>query len=391
MLARMAAGAATQATNPTHRLASTQSARSARNRSNAASPALRRGSNPRPPSDRIPFPTCDPASPRQGRGALRPLTSEPNRKRTFMTLRPLGLAATSATSWSFTRRSLAMLTLATLASLATMCPVGAQEKAAEEPAAAAPANLPAAAGDRQASGGGSPRGAGRRSTRWIGRTGAARSRTRPRPRRTSSRSGIPREATRAISSGSVPTSARAPRRSCCAASSTCTVRDKPGTVDEGEKVVCVDAATGEQKWERRLDVYLTDVPDTRLGWSNVVGDPETGYIYAQGVGGLFACIDGESGKSRLVAQPGRAVRHDHHLRRSHEQPDHLRRPGADQRHLGRLGRHARVRRAGSAGASLHGVRQEDGRVALAHRDDAFRRPIPITARRWRRSSAARRS
>lgn len=75
-----------------------------------------------------------------------------------------------------------------------------------------------------------------------------------------------------------------------------TVRDLPGTANEGEKVVCVDAATGEQKWERRLDVYLTDVPDTRLGWSNVVGDPETGLIYAQGVGGLFACIDGESGE-----------------------------------------------------------------------------------------------
>ena len=75
-----------------------------------------------------------------------------------------------------------------------------------------------------------------------------------------------------------------------------TVRDKPGTVNEGEKVVCVDYATGEQKWERRLDVYLTDVPDTRVGWSNLVGDPETGYIYAQGVGGLFACIDGENGK-----------------------------------------------------------------------------------------------
>jgi outer membrane protein assembly factor BamB len=74
------------------------------------------------------------------------------------------------------------------------------------------------------------------------------------------------------------------------------VRDKPGTADEGEKVVCVDAANLEQKWERRLDVYLTDVPDTRVGWSAVVGDPETGRVYAQGVGGLFCCLDGDSGK-----------------------------------------------------------------------------------------------
>ena len=43
MLARMAAGAATQAANPTRRLGLTQSARSARNRSNAASPAFEEG------------------------------------------------------------------------------------------------------------------------------------------------------------------------------------------------------------------------------------------------------------------------------------------------------------------------------------------------------------
>jgi outer membrane protein assembly factor BamB len=74
------------------------------------------------------------------------------------------------------------------------------------------------------------------------------------------------------------------------------VRDKPGTADEGEKVVCVDAATLEQRWEHRMNVYLTDVPKERVGWSAVVGDPTTGRIYAQGVGGLFCCLDGDSGK-----------------------------------------------------------------------------------------------
>ncbi|MCC6491929.1 MAG: PQQ-binding-like beta-propeller repeat protein [Pirellulales bacterium] len=73
------------------------------------------------------------------------------------------------------------------------------------------------------------------------------------------------------------------------------VRDKPGTADEGEKVVCADAATGEQKWEHRMSVYLTDVPDTRVGWSAVVGDPETGRVYAQGVAGTFCCLEGEDG------------------------------------------------------------------------------------------------
>lgn len=74
------------------------------------------------------------------------------------------------------------------------------------------------------------------------------------------------------------------------------VRDQPGTEVEGEKVVCVDAATGEKIWEYRFNVYLTDVPDTRVGWSSVVGDPETGRVYAQGVCGYFCCLDGDSGK-----------------------------------------------------------------------------------------------
>ncbi len=75
------------------------------------------------------------------------------------------------------------------------------------------------------------------------------------------------------------------------------VRDQPGTNREGEKVVCVDAATGETKWENRWNTFLSDVPDTRIGWSSVVGDPVTGNIYAQGVNGYFQCINGETGES----------------------------------------------------------------------------------------------
>ncbi len=74
------------------------------------------------------------------------------------------------------------------------------------------------------------------------------------------------------------------------------VRDKPGSETEGEKVVCVDAATGEQLWQYRFNVYLTDTPDTRVGWSSVVGDPATGRVYAQGVCGYFCCLEGDSGK-----------------------------------------------------------------------------------------------
>lgn len=73
-------------------------------------------------------------------------------------------------------------------------------------------------------------------------------------------------------------------------------RDQPGTAQEGEKVVCADAATGAILWEHRFNVYLSDVPDTRVGWSSVTGDPETGRVYAQGVCGYFCCLDGDSGK-----------------------------------------------------------------------------------------------
>ncbi len=74
------------------------------------------------------------------------------------------------------------------------------------------------------------------------------------------------------------------------------VRDKRDTANEGEKVVCVDAATGKTIWEHRFNVYLSDVPDTRIGWSAPAGDPETGRIYVQGVCGYFCCLEGDTGK-----------------------------------------------------------------------------------------------
>ncbi len=69
----------------------------------------------------------------------------------------------------------------------------------------------------------------------------------------------------------------------------------PGTANEGERVICLDAATGETVWENIFPVYLSDVPDTRVGWSCVTGDPETGNVYANGVCGLFFCLDGATG------------------------------------------------------------------------------------------------
>lgn len=73
-------------------------------------------------------------------------------------------------------------------------------------------------------------------------------------------------------------------------------RQNPATPIEGEKICCLDAATGETIWESMHNVWSSDVPDTRVGWSSVVADPETGYVYALGANGLFKCLDGNDGK-----------------------------------------------------------------------------------------------
>ena len=47
------------------------------------------------------------------------------------------------------------------------------------------------------------------------------------------------------------------------------LRDQEGTLQEGERVVCIDAKSGKTLWENRFEVFLSDVPDTRVGWSSV--------------------------------------------------------------------------------------------------------------------------
>jgi outer membrane protein assembly factor BamB len=75
------------------------------------------------------------------------------------------------------------------------------------------------------------------------------------------------------------------------------VRSEPGTRHEGEKVICVDAATGKKIWENKYNVFLSDVPAERVGWSSCTGDPATGNIYALGACGFLQCLDGETGKT----------------------------------------------------------------------------------------------
>ncbi len=76
-----------------------------------------------------------------------------------------------------------------------------------------------------------------------------------------------------------------------------TQRAEPGTPREGERVVCLDAKTGETLWENRYNVWLSDVPAERVGWSSPVGDQETGNIYVLGACDIFLCINGETGET----------------------------------------------------------------------------------------------
>jgi len=76
------------------------------------------------------------------------------------------------------------------------------------------------------------------------------------------------------------------------------VRHKPGTTEEAEKVLCLDAATGKKLWENVFNVYLSDVPAERVGWSAVVADPDTNTVFAHGVCGVFTAIDAATGKTK---------------------------------------------------------------------------------------------
>jgi outer membrane protein assembly factor BamB len=62
-------------------------------------------------------------------------------------------------------------------------------------------------------------------------------------------------------------------------------------VHEQERVMCLDAATGKKLWERRFNVFFTDIVSVRLGWTNLVGDPATGNVYWHGTQGFLMGFD----------------------------------------------------------------------------------------------------
>ncbi len=75
------------------------------------------------------------------------------------------------------------------------------------------------------------------------------------------------------------------------------VREASGTPSEAEKVICLDAKTGQELWQNVYNVFLSDVPAERIGWSHVTGDPESNHVFALGACCLLQCIDAENGKT----------------------------------------------------------------------------------------------
>lgn len=58
-----------------------------------------------------------------------------------------------------------------------------------------------------------------------------------------------------------------------------------------ERVMCLDVDTGKVLWEYKFNIFQSDVPPHRVGWASPAADPETGNIYALGVGALVVALN----------------------------------------------------------------------------------------------------
>src|SRR5262245_28876327 len=58
-----------------------------------------------------------------------------------------------------------------------------------------------------------------------------------------------------------------------------------------ERVMCLDANTGKVLGEHKFNVFNSDIVTVRLGWTDLAGDPKTGYVYAHGTQGFLNCYD----------------------------------------------------------------------------------------------------
>src|ERR671930_2575736 len=76
-----------------------------------------------------------------------------------------------------------------------------------------------------------------------------------------------------------------------------------------ERVMALDADTGKVVWEYTFNIFQSDVPPHRVGWASPAADPETGNIYALGVGALVVALDknGKRLRDRSVCEEFAAV------------------------------------------------------------------------------------
>ena len=69
------------------------------------------------------------------------------------------------------------------------------------------------------------------------------------------------------------------------------VNDVGSGIDEQERICCLDAKDGKLLWEKRFNVFLVDIVSSRVGWTSMAGDPETGNVYCHGTQGYITCLD----------------------------------------------------------------------------------------------------
>ena len=80
-------------------------------------------------------------------------------------------------------------------------------------------------------------------------------------------------------------------------------------VTEKETVACWNAENGTKLWQHSFGIANTTVPFNRVGWGNVTGDAETGYLYAMNIDGHLNTFDRDGSivwSWRLAENLGRA-------------------------------------------------------------------------------------
>ena len=60
-----------------------------------------------------------------------------------------------------------------------------------------------------------------------------------------------------------------------------------------ERVMALDADTGKVIWEYKFNIFQSDVPPHRVGWASPAADPETGNVYALGVGATLVALSAD--------------------------------------------------------------------------------------------------